>query len=65
MNLEVGSIVKTKKPHPCGSQFWEIIRSGADIRLKCTGCAHQIMVPLSKIEKSIQKIYTKNEWENL
>ena len=40
---EVGDIVKLKKPHPCGSHEWEILRVGADFRLKCTGCGHQMM----------------------
>ena len=35
MEYEVGDIVKLKKPHPCGSQEWEILRVGADFRLKC------------------------------
>ena len=34
----VGDIVKLKKPHPCGSSEWEILRVGADFRLKCMGC---------------------------
>lgn len=38
MVYEVGDIVKLKKPHPCGSQEWEILRVGADFRLKCMGC---------------------------
>lgn len=46
---EVGDIVTLKKVHPCGSRDWEILRVGADFRLKCTGCGHQIMVPLSLI----------------
>ena len=37
-HYEVGDIVKLKKPHPCGSSEWEILRVGADFRLKCTGC---------------------------
>ena len=44
MNYEVGDIVKLKKPHPCGSSEWEILRVGADFRLKCVGCGHQIIV---------------------
>ena len=43
--FDVGDIIKMKKPHPCGSQEWEILRVGADFRLKCMGCGHQIMVP--------------------
>ena len=45
MNFEVGDIVKLKKQHPCGSSEWEILRVGADFRLKCMGCGHMIMVP--------------------
>ena len=42
--FEVGDEIKMKKPHPCGSHEWEILRVGADFRLKCLGCGHQVMV---------------------
>ena len=42
---DVGDIVTLKKGHPCGSKEWEILRVGADFRLKCMGCGHMIMVP--------------------
>ena len=48
----VGDIVKLKKPHPCGSSEWEIMRVGADFRLKCMGCGHQIMVPRKLVGKN-------------
>ncbi len=35
MQFELGDIVKLKKKHPCGSSEWEILRVGADFRLKC------------------------------
>ena len=44
---EVGDIVKLKKPHE-----WEILRVGADFRLKCTGCGHQMMVTRKLVEKN-------------
>ena len=44
-HYEVGDIVKLKKPHPCGSSEWEILRVGADFRLKCTGCGLFQYVP--------------------
>ena len=59
MEYEVGDIVKLKKPHPCGSQEWEILRVGADFRLKCLGCGHELMLPRSRAEKSIRKILTE------
>ncbi len=49
---EVGDIVKLKKKHPCGSQEWEILRTGADFRLKCMGCGHMIMVARTLVEKN-------------
>ena len=55
LNYEVGDIVKLKKPHPCGSSEWEILRVGADFRLKCTGCGHQIMVARRLVEKNTKK----------
>lgn len=51
MDIQVGNIVKLKKQHPCGSREWEVLRVGADFRLKCLGCGHQIMVPRKLVEK--------------
>lgn len=60
MDYQVGDIVKLKKPHPCGSYEWEILRVGADFRLKCVGCAHQVMIPRKRIEKNAKSIYPKS-----
>ena len=57
LNYEVGDIVTLKKAHPCGSKEWEILRVGADFRLKCKGCGHQIMVA----RKLVEKKYTRFE----
>lgn len=53
---EVGDIVKLKKKHPCGSFEWEILRVGADFRLKCCGCGHQIMIPRKQVEKNTRDL---------
>ena len=55
-NYEVGDIVKLKKPHPCGSQEWEILRVGADFRLKCMGCGHQVMIARRIVEKNTKDL---------
>lgn len=52
MEYKVGQIVRLRKKHPCGSEEWEILRVGADFRLKCLGCGHQIMVPRKMVEKN-------------
>ena len=57
--FDVGDIIKMKKPQPCGSQEWEILRVGADFRLKCMGCGHQIMVPRKLVEKNTRQITKK------
>lgn len=57
----VGDIVKLKKPHPCGSSQWEILRVGADFRLKCQGCGHLVMLSRKQVEKSDRGLIKKQE----
>ena len=59
MDIQVGDILKMKKKHPCGSQEWEVVRIGADFRLKCLGCEHMVMIPRVKAEKNIKEILRK------
>lgn len=59
MKIEVGNIVKLKKQHPCGSKEWEVLRVGADFRLKCMGCLHQVMMPRTTVEKNVKEIKEK------
>ena len=61
MDYEVGDIVKLKKKHPCGSQEWEILRVGADFRLKCLGCGRQIMTARKLVEKNTRGLRKKLE----
>ena len=56
---EVGDIVTLKKPHPCGSKEWEILRVGADFRLKCAGCGHQVMLTRTIVEKNTRQLQKK------
>lgn len=51
ISYKVGDIVRMKKPHPCGSYEWEILRTGMDFRLKCRGCGHFVMLPRTQFEK--------------
>ena len=56
MDIQVGDILTMKKAHPCGSKEWEVLRIGADFRMKCMGCGHQIMIPRPKAEKGVKKV---------
>ena len=61
MDLRLHGLVELKTPHPCGGTRWEILRVGMDIKLRCQGCGHELMLPRSKAEKSIRKVLTKEE----
>ena len=56
MDIQVNDILLMKKPHPCGSREWLVLRTGMDFRLRCCGCGHEVMLPRSKAEKNIRKI---------
>lgn len=55
----LGDIVTMKKPHACGANFWEIIRVGADFKIKCLNCGHIVMIPRKDFEKKVKSIKTK------
>jgi len=52
----LGNIVEMKKGHPCGSNEWEIIRLGADIKIKCVNCGRVVMIPRIEFNKKLKKI---------
>ena len=54
-------IVEMKKPHPCGDNRWEIIRMGMDIRIKCLGCDHRVMLPRREFNKKMKKVLQTKE----
>ena len=56
MDVQVGDVLTMKKPHPCGSKQWKVLRTGMDFKLKCEGCGHEVMLPRSKAEKNIRTI---------
>lgn len=56
MDLNVGDVITMKKPHPCGSKEFTLLRVGMDLKLRCNGCGHEIMAPRNKIEKNIRQV---------
>lgn len=56
MNIEVGDILVMKKPHPCGNNRWQVLRIGADFRIKCLGCGHQVMIKRTVAEKNTKAV---------
>ena len=51
MTINVGDTVITKKAHPCGSKVWQVIRAGADYKIKCSGCGRIVMLPYEEVKK--------------
>ncbi len=56
VHYQVGDIVKMKKSHPCGSDKWEVTRTGMDFRIKCLGCGRQVMLTRPDFVKSVKSI---------
>lgn len=56
MDIRLGDILVMKKPHPCGEKRWLVLRTGADFRLCCQGCGHEVMVTRQKAEKNIRSV---------
>lgn len=56
MDVRINDILIMKKAHPCGETRWRVLRIGADFRMQCLGCSHEIMVPRFKAEKNIRSI---------
>ena len=61
LDIQVGDILNMKKQHPCGSSRWLVLRIGADFKLRCLGCGHEIMGPRSKFEKNTKSVEKKPE----
>lgn len=57
----INDIVEMKKPHPCGINRWKIIRMGMDIRIKCEGCSHSVLIPRREFSRKMKKILVKHE----
>ena len=55
-NYELGTVLEMKKGHPCGENKWEVIRLGADIKIKCLKCGRVVMIPRIEFNKKIKKI---------
>ena len=54
-DLEPGDILELRKPHPCGSTLWQVVRLGADIRLECLGCGRRIMLPRRRLARQLKR----------
>ena len=56
-----GEIVTMKKAHPCGSKDWLVLRAGAEIKLRCQGCGHEVTLARPSLERSTVSVRKEGE----
>lgn len=60
IQYKIGDIVEMKKKHPCGSNQWEVMQLGSDMRIKCCGCGHVVLIARPKFIKGTKKILNRD-----
>jgi len=60
IKFKLNDLIELKKPHPCGSKQFKVVRIGSDVRIICVGCGRDMTVDRIKLEKSIKKINSEN-----
>ena len=56
LDIQLGDMYTLRKPHPCGSYNWRVVRLGADIGIRCAGCDHKVLMPRSEFERRVRKL---------
>lgn len=60
IKFAVNDVLELKKPHPCGSKCFRVIRIGSTVRIACVGCGRDMTLDRIKLEKSIKKVTPKD-----
>ena len=58
-DLELNDLLRLRKPHPCGSFEWTVVRLGADIGLECRTCKHRVMLTRRELAKRLKVNLTR------
>jgi hypothetical protein len=61
MDLRVGDVLRLRKPHPCGAADWEVTRVGADVGLRCSGCARRILLDRPVLRRRMKAVVSRGE----
>ena len=59
MEYKLGSKVTMKKEHPCKTNEFEVVRVGADIKIKCVNCGRVVMMHRIEFNKKIKKVISE------
>jgi hypothetical protein len=60
-DIRLGDVVRLRKPHPCGSSLWEVVRLGADIGIRCQGCSRRVLLPRSQFVRQVKTLVSRAE----
>jgi hypothetical protein len=63
-DLQLNDRLRLRKPHPCGSYEWTVVRLGADIGLECSGCGRRVLLPRRELSRRLKTILPKGAEEN-
>ncbi|CCF83082.1 DUF951 domain-containing protein [Nitrolancea hollandica] len=59
LELYLNDVLRLRKPHPCGSTDWTVVRLGADIGLRCLGCGRRVLLPRRTVEKRLKTFVSR------
>jgi len=64
MEIELGDVVRLRKKHPCGGDEWQVVRLGADIRVKCLKCQRQVLLERGIFERRMRALVSRRQPTN-
>jgi hypothetical protein len=59
--IRLGDVVRLRKAHPCGSFQWEVVRLGADIGIRCSGCGRRVLLPRRQFTRQVKTLISRGE----
>ena len=60
VDFRIGDVVRLRKPHPCGSYDWAVVRIGADIGLRCLKCSHRVLLARRDVERRLKTFLSRS-----
>ena len=60
-DIRLGDVVRMRKPHPCGSNEWDVVRLGADIGIRCRKCNRRVLLPRSQFVRQVKALVQRGE----
>jgi hypothetical protein len=60
-DLQLNDRLRLRKPHPCGSYEWTVVRLGADIGLECCKCKRRVLLTRRELSRRLKAILPQSE----